>query len=56
MTDEAVGVVSLSASEKAGNVWIAGSVHVAGITGVMDGLEGRAKKAAVFAGREVVEG
>jgi len=52
VTGEVVGVVSLSASGKAVNVWIDPVLYTAPLARVMDVLEGRARKAAVFAGRE----
>ena len=55
VTGEVVGVVSLSASGKAVNVWIDPVLYTAPLARVMDVLEGRARKAAVFVGREVVE-
>ena len=54
VTGEVVGVVSLSASGKAVNVWIDPVLYTAPLARVMDVLEGRARKAAVFAGREAV--
>jgi len=54
MTGEVVGVVSLSASGKAVNVWIEPVLYTSPLARVMDVLEGRARKAAVFVGREVV--
>lgn len=52
VTGEVVGVVSLSASGKAVNVWIDPVLYTSPVSRVMDVLEGRARKAAVFAGRE----
>jgi len=53
-SDEA-GVVRLSASGKAMNFVINPFLYTAPLTRVRDVLEGRARKAAVFVGREVVE-
>jgi len=51
-----VGVAKRSASGKAMNVWIDPFLYTSPLTKVMDVLDGRARKAAVFVGREVVEG
>ena len=55
-SEEEVGVVRLSASGKAVNFVIDPFLYTAPLTRVRDVLEGRARKAAVFVGREVVEG
>jgi len=51
-----VGVVRRSASGKAMNVWIDPFLYTSPLSKVMDVLDGRARKAAVFVGREEVEG
>ena len=51
-----VGFMKRSASGKAMNVWIDPFLYTSPMARVMDVLEGRARKAAVFVGREVVEG
>ena len=51
-----VGVAKLSVSGKAMNFWIEPFLYIAPLSRVMDVLEGRARKAAVFVGREEVEG
>ncbi|HNI42654.1 MAG TPA: hypothetical protein PK272_08280, partial [Methanoregulaceae archaeon] len=51
-----VGVAKRSASGKAMNFWIEPFLYTSPLARVMDVLEGRARKAAVFVGREVVEG
>ena len=51
-----VGVAKRSASGKAMNVWIEPFLYTSPLARVMDVLEGRARKAAVFVGREEVEG
>ena len=53
-SEEGAGVVRLSASGKAMNFEINPFLYTAPLTRVMDVLEGRARKAAVFVGREVV--
>ena len=55
-SEEEAGGVRLSASGKAMNFLINPFLYTAPLTRVMDVLEGRARKAAVFVGREVVEG
>ena len=55
-SSEEAGVVRLSASGKAVNFVINPFLYTAPLTRVIDVLEGRARKAAVFVGREVVEG
>lgn len=55
-TNQPVGTVKLSASGKAVNVWIEPVLYTVPRARVVDILEGRARKAAVFAGREVMEG
>jgi len=47
-----VGVARRSVSGKAMNVWIEPILYISPLAGVMDVLEGRARKAAVFMGRE----
>jgi hypothetical protein len=54
-TGKKVGTVMLSTSGKAMNFWIEPFLYTAPLSRVMDVLEGRARKAAVFVGREVVE-
>ena len=54
-SEEDAGVVRLSASGKAMNFVINPFLYTAPLARVMDVLEGRARKAAVFVGREVVE-
>ena len=51
-----VGVAKRSTSGKAMNVWIDPLLYTSPLSRVMDVLEGRARKAAVFVGREGVEG
>ena len=51
-----VGVAKRSTSGKAMNVWIEPFLYTAPLARVMDVLDGRARKAAVFVGREGVEG
>lgn len=51
-----VGVAKRSASGKAMNVWIEPFLYTSPLARVMDVLDGRARKAAVFVGREEVEG
>jgi len=51
-----VGVAKRSASGKAMNIWIDPFLYTSPLARVMDVLDGRARKAAVFVGREVVEG
>lgn len=53
-TGVVVGMAGLSASGKAVNFWIDPVLYTAPLARVMDVIEGRARKAAVFAGREVV--
>jgi len=48
-----VGVAKRSTSGKAMNVWIEPLLYTAPLARVMDVLDGRARKAAVFVGREV---
>ncbi|HIH27212.1 MAG TPA: hypothetical protein HA256_04370 [Methanoregulaceae archaeon] len=55
-SEEEAGVVRLSVSGKAVNFVINPFLYTAPLTRVMDVLEGRARKAAVFVGREVGEG
>jgi len=50
-----VGVAKRSASGNAMNVWIEPFLYTAPLARVMDVLDGRARKAAVFVGREEVE-
>jgi len=50
-----VGVAKRSASGKAMNVWIDPFLYTSPLVRVMDVLDGGARKAAVFVGREVVE-
>jgi hypothetical protein len=47
-----VGVARLSSSGRAMNCWIEPFLYTSPLTRVMDVLEGRARKAAVFVGRE----
>ena len=51
-----VGVAKRSASGKAMNIWIDPFLYTSPLARVMDVLDGRARKAAVFVGREEVEG
>ena len=51
-----VGVAKRSASGKAINFWIDPIQYTSPLARVMDVLDGRARKAAVFVGREGVEG
>ncbi len=51
-----VGVAKRSASGKAMNVWIEPFLYTSPLSRVMDVVDGRARKAAVFVGREEVEG
>ncbi|MBP7700116.1 MAG: hypothetical protein KA091_01075 [Methanoregulaceae archaeon] len=51
-----VGFMKRSASGKAMNVWIDPFLYTSPMARVMDVLEGRARKAAVFVGREEGEG
>ena len=51
-----VGVAKRSTSGKAMNVWIEPLLCTSPLSRVMDVMEGRARKAAVFVGREEVEG
>ncbi|HPA07332.1 MAG TPA: hypothetical protein PLK36_03465 [Methanoregulaceae archaeon] len=51
-----VGVAKRSASGKAMNIWIEPFLYTSPLARVMDVLDGRARKAAVFVGREEVEG
>ncbi|MGV8088448.1 MAG: hypothetical protein ACP5NU_05245 [Methanomicrobiales archaeon] len=51
-----VGVAKRSASGKAMNIWIDPFLYTSPLTRVMDVLDGRARKAAVFVGRGEVEG
>ena len=51
-----VGVAKRSFSGKAINFWIDPFLYTSPLVRVMDVLEGRARKAAVFVGREEVEG
>jgi len=51
-----VGVAKRSASGKAMNFWIEPFLYTAPLARVMDVLDGRSRKAAVFVGREGVEG
>ncbi|MDH7593991.1 MAG: hypothetical protein QHG99_06540 [Methanomicrobiales archaeon] len=53
-TGVVVGMAGLSASGKAMNFWIDPVLYTAPISRVMDVLEGGARKAAVFTGRERV--
>ncbi len=55
-TGKKVGIVKLSASGKAMNFAIEPFLYTAPLSRVMYVLEGRARKAAVFVGREVLEG
>jgi len=55
-SEEEAGVVRLSVSGKAVNFVINPFLYTAPLTSVIDVLEGRARKAAVFVGREVVGG
>lgn len=50
------GLAKRSASGKAMNVWIEPLLYTSPLARVVDVLDGRARKAAVFVGREVVEG
>lgn len=50
-----VGTARLSTSGKAMNFWIEPFLYTSPLTRVMDVLEGRARKAAVFVGRERIE-
>ena len=50
-----VGVAKRSASGRAMNFVIAPSLYTSPVARVMDVLEGRARKAAVFVGREMIE-
>lgn len=54
-TGRKVGTVRLSTSGKAMNFVIEPFLYTSPLSRVMDVLEGRARKAAVFVGREVVE-
>lgn len=51
-TGEQVGVAKVSTSGKAMNFWIDPVLYTSPLVRVMDVLEGRARKAAVFVGRE----
>jgi hypothetical protein len=51
-----VGVAKRSASGKAMNIWIEPILYTSPLARVVDVVEGRARKAAVFMGRKVVEG
>ena len=51
-----VGLAKRSVSGKAMNFWIDPFLYTSPLVRVMDVLDGRAKKAAVFVGREEVEG
>ena len=50
-----VGIAKRSASGKAMNVWIEPFLYTSPLARVMDVLEGRARKAAVFVGRDEID-